>query len=696
MPPAHFMRDDLLGVALATLLFGLLFIPPGFAIAWLFDLLNFRSASTGWRIITALQISVAMVPAIEFLLWSYLTIAAVWTFHLLAIAISVVLIVRSPLGHLKIGTSGPTLQLSPDRQGGDTKWIIITALAWLAIVWASGIDLQLGNRLFPSVLAYDYNVRSAVIDGIARLGVPAKNPFYFPGHFELLRYHYFWFLPCSLVERAGGSIVSARQALIASDVWCGWALMAVVGLVLRYLHPAGERGLNRRAKWAILLLAVAGLDIIPNLIFAAIFSTTGAGLVFASSEWWNNQVTGFPTAVLWVAHHVASLIACFTGLLLLLRSRGKIAAAVCAGLCFASATGLSIFVTLTFALFLIPCGTVMLWKKAWPERRVWLAAGATTIAAAMPYLLGLRGAGGTSEGSFITLTVRSMTFLDIILPGYGLSWNQIAWVNLAALPLNYFLETGLAFVLAGVWLRRAWRRRKHLRESELIALGLFLTALFVATFLRSSVISSNDLAWRGALVGQLILPIWLAGPLSAWWRMRGRRGLITTLIILGLGSSVYELVIARSYLPLMEARKVPVAEWFSKTAETGRRTFDVRFVYEQLRRELPKDAIVQANPTHWNDLYHGLYSGRQTAAFDSLCGSVLGGDPAPCSAMQRELAPLFVNDGDIDRACDAWNIRALIAKDDDPIFKNHSAWPWTRPPLAVSEHVRAVHCSTKP
>lgn len=68
MIPAHFMRDDLTGVALATIFFGLLFIPPGFAIAWVFDLLNFRTISTGWRMVSALAISVAMVPGIEFLL----------------------------------------------------------------------------------------------------------------------------------------------------------------------------------------------------------------------------------------------------------------------------------------------------------------------------------------------------------------------------------------------------------------------------------------------------------------------------------------------------------------------------------------------------------------------------------------------------------------------------------------------------
>jgi hypothetical protein len=678
MHPAHFMRDDLTGVALATVLLGLLLIPPGFTIAWIFDLLNFRASSPAWKIVLGLGVSVAMVPAIDFLLWNYLTVAAAWVFHLLALVACAVLISRG-------------------GKPAFPKWVIVTGFVWLAIVYASGIDLQIGNRLFPSVMVYDYNVRSSVIDAIARLGLPAKNPFYFPGHFEALRYHYFWFVVSALVERAGRPAISARQALIASSIWCGWALMATVVMASRYLHPAGARGLARRAKWAIFLLAVAGLDIIPNLIFAAIFAASGAGLVFASSEWWNNQVTGFPTAVLWVAHHVASVIACFVGLILLRVSRGKKPAAICAGICFASAAGLSIYVTFTFAIFLIPYGAICVWRKTWPEKTAWLVAGATTIACALPYLLALRGAGGTSEGAFVTLTVRSLTFLDIILPGYGLSWNQIAWANLAALPLNYFLETGLAFVLAGIWMRRAWRRRESLRESELVALGLFLTALFVATFLRSSVIANNDLAWRGAMVGQLILVIWSAGPLSAWWRRRKRRGggLVVILLILGIGSSLYEIVILRAYFPLMEARKVPVAEWFSKTAETGRRTFDARIVYEQLRRDLPENAIVQGNPAHWNDLYYGLYAQRQTAAYDRICGSALGGDPAPCSGMQAALVPLFLRDGDPDSACDAWHIRVLIAKDDDPVFQDRSAWPWTKPALAVTEKVRAVRCGSR-
>jgi hypothetical protein len=63
--------------------------------------------------------------------------------------------------------------------------------------------------------------------------------------------------------------------------------------------------------------------------------------------------------------------------------------------------------------------------------------------------------------------------------------------------------------------------------------------------------------------------------------------------------------------------------------------------------------------------------------------------------MQSQIAPLFLRDGDIDGVCDAWHIRALIAKDDDPVFSDHRAWAWTRAPLAVTEHVRAVRCGSR-
>ena len=80
-------------------------------------------------------------------------------------------------------------------------------------------------------------------------------------------------------------------------------------VVLAIFHPARERGIEKRVKWGIVILAVAGLDILPNLGYDVIYAASKTGIVYASSEWWNNPVTGFPHAVLWVAHHISAAIA---------------------------------------------------------------------------------------------------------------------------------------------------------------------------------------------------------------------------------------------------------------------------------------------------------------------------------------------------------------------------------------------------
>jgi hypothetical protein len=525
------------------------------------------------------------------------------------------------------------------------------------------------------------------------------NPLFFPGHSVPLRYHYFWFIPCALVDRLGGPWVNARQALIASDVWCGWALMAIVVAYLRFFHPAGERGIGTRAKWGVALLAIAGLDILPNLLFAAVYAVSGAGLVFASSEWWNNPVTGFPHAVLWVAHHVAAVIACFTGFLILWRgNRTYMRSAICAGLAFASAAGLSIYVSFAFAVFLLVWGSSLILRKRWRESAAWIMTGAVAIICAMPYLRSISDS-NAPVGHFILPTVRSFSFFDIVLPSYGLNWNQIAWANLFVLPLNYFLETGVWFFLAGFWWIRAKRRGRRMTEAEIAALCMFGVIFLIATFLKSGVIVNNDLGWRSALIGQLILLIFAVGPIRACWRSRKRHSTVAALVVLGLVSSVYELVILRTYIPLLDAGAVPIVTWFTHDRSAGRRTFDAREVYEELQHSLPANAIIQANPNHWDDLYHGAYGMRQTVAFDAGCGTGMGGSLRDCERMLEQLKPLF-NDPtasraiDIDQVCDAWEISALVAKDDDPVFGDRGTWAWSHPAIAENERARAIRCGS--
>jgi hypothetical protein len=332
-----------------------------------------------------------------------------------------------------------------------------------------------------------------------------------------------------------------------------------------------------------------------------------------------------------------------------------------------------------------------------------LVAGSVALVAALPYLRATGRAGGT-VGRFLTTTVRSFTPFEMALSFFGFTWNQIAVANFFVLPLNYFLETGVWFALAIIWWKRAWRRRGYLGEAESAALAMFAVSVLVATFLRSDVITNNDLGWRSPLIAQTILVVWSIAPLRAWWRLRSGsspglslwRRRMSILVALGLASTVYEILDLRFYLPLTALRVVPQAAWFTYDREPGRRAFDARYVYEKVAALLPQNAILQGNPAG-SSIFYGLYAMRQTADADSVCGSTLGGSTEDCPRMQAQLIPLFndpavAREADVDQVCDVWGINVLIARDDDPIFADHAAWPWKRPAIADSERVRAVPC----
>jgi len=700
---AHFTRDDLIGVAAGTLILAPFLLSPGYFFGWIFDLFGFRRESRAWQALLALALSVSIAPVFAFLIARYLGDAALWSFYALTCAFALFVAIRP----------------SPDRPPSRIpRWILWTLAGWMAIVWFSGIDLQIVNRLYPPVLAYDFNLRTAVVDSLSRHGLPAINPLFYPGHFVPLRYHFFWFLPITLAHRLGGSLIGSRQALIAADVWCGWALMAVVTLYLRFFKSS-SRPLKRRAKWAIALLAVGGLSVIPNLFYDIANRLGGGWFVYSSAEWWNNQIDPFPHSTFFEAHHVAGLLACLTGFLLLWtakRAANPFGPAICAGLCFASAAGTSIYVTFTFAIFLALWGALVILRGTKTERQNWILSGAVAIVFAAPYLLALRGAAGPA-GAFVQPTIRSFTPVETVMDALHFPWIQIALANLVTLPLNYFLESGVWMLLAALWIARARRRmgRSHLSPSnpQQAALAMFAVSLCIATFLRSAVINNNDLGWRSVLVAQFIVIVWSVDPLRALWRsrrwtsrvpqttrdrkLRRWQFRIAALLILGLASTLYDFSIMRLYFILSDHGALPPATWMSKDTEVGHRTFDAREFYASLNATIPAAAILQSNPQNWSDVYHGLYSGRQTASFDFICGAGMGGDPAQCRPMQDQLTTLFDDPGaaqhlDIDQVCRAWGINVLVAKDVDPIFQDHDGWPWTRTPLTANDKFRAIAC----
>jgi hypothetical protein len=266
------------------------------------------------------------------------------------------------------------------------------------------------------------------------------------------------------------------------------------------------------------------------------------------------------------------------------------------------------------------------------------------------------------------------------------------WPNLvyaAFLPINYFLEFGF-YGLAGVWfLRRVWRRRTADRY-ELLTLTIAATSLLLCTFVRSTVIQNNDLGYRGMLLAQFILLLWAVDLLDD--RKAARRTLVIILIALGIASSVYEAASLRLYAVVSDVTPLPWYTWLNPTRDTGHRLYEARAAYERLNTLLGKDAIVQQNPdTNPEDLPWALYSEQRTVADTPSCNTIIGGDPRQCTAILQLIEPMFqgtATPDEVDSACRALGISALVVKDTDPVWSVPGSWVWRRKPLISGDHVR--------
>ena len=136
------------------------------------------------------------------------------------------------------------------------------------------------------------------------------------------------------------------------------------------------------------LLCVTGLDILPILYLGLVQRSW-----LADMEWWNeSQITSWIGSLLWVPHHVAALIACFVAFLLLRHQadanrRWATAPVIVAGMAFASAAGMSVYVTFTFVVAVALWLLVLIARKDWLETAMFVSAGAVALLWALSYLI---------------------------------------------------------------------------------------------------------------------------------------------------------------------------------------------------------------------------------------------------------------------------------------------------------------------
>jgi hypothetical protein len=672
-------------------LFSLIAFLPGYAMGWWLNVLRFRTRTLPFRLAASAPLALALGPILSYVLGRAFTLAAAELVYALLSIYALYLFARALRG-------------VPRRliAAGLAPFLALIAV-WLVIALVSLADLQIGRRVYFSIIAFDYSVRTAFTSAIAASGIPPQNPFFFPGHPVGLRYHYFWLILCAVARQAGGPFLDSRQAFIAGTLWCGIALICLVPLYLRVFSPLGADGLRRRSLIGIALLGVTGLDILPALLMLWLSAKGWIGGISPSVEWWNNQVDGWIYTMLWEPHYLCSLVACLTGFLVVwdlpadASRRSRATAGIVAGAALASAVGAGIYVALVFGIFLCVWTLITIAKKWHRETAVLAVAGGVAIALSIPYLTSLTGTGSSgSGGQSLQLTVRAFDLGEIVLRVLRLDrpW-QILLGDAVWLPLNYFLELGFFFAAGFLAWSRFRAQRTRLTRAGLAAFTMAATSVAICTFVKSTAHANNDLGWRGFLIAQFVLLL-SAADLLAGEIPRDRKPLLRVLLVLGVAGVLYDLAILRFYPLLSDAGLVPKIEWLARDGQLGRRTYANREAYQWLRARTPLQAIIQQNPDPvYQDTFYGLYANRQTVAEDSNCGAGFGGDPRECGPVLARLTPLFAagaGSGSFADTCQNLPIDILAAKDTDQAWQDRNSWVWTRTPIFANDFVRLFSC----
>jgi len=682
MTSEHFFRSDVSSTLLAVILFALFSIPLGYVLSWTTGLLNFRRLTLGWRLVVTIPVSLSACPVLAYSLDRLAGSVAVWlAFGLCTITFLILLVSDTHRGEIRLAL--PSRTSIP---------FLLLAAAWVALAFGSLVDLPLDdNRLYLSVTASDQSYRTAFTDAITRTSISHPvNPLGYLDGPAPLRYHYFWFILCSLVDRIGGALVLARHAFFASVIWCGIALGCVIAAYLRFFVRGG---VTIPARWilkGILLLTVTGLDIIPTITLIHVENVR-----LTDMEAWNEAVTSWLGSLLWAPHSVGSMVAGLTGFLIVFHAPGlaqrrqRWTSAGVAGLLFATMVGDSIYVGFVFAVFL-SAWTVITFLAGW-RNHTWLLVftGVVTAVFTLPYLISLAGPAG--GGTFLHLTVRDFRGARAFgLPTAFPQMWQTYLFRLALLPLNYLLELGF-FLIAGIlYLNRVWLQRRF--EPETVAgAAMVFTSITICTFLKSGVITNNDLGWRGFLPAQFMLLIWSVQLLLPQEETLTRTSrvnellapVLPILLVIGVVSTMYSAVTLRIVDILVDQGiEHPV----------GERNFSAHLAYERLRGILPETAILQQNPDLENPVYWGLYGNRQTAAAGHSCGVEFGGNRRRCDQLYAAVARLFQLEDSPDHVasiCRVANIDVLVVTDEDPVWKISDSWVWKTTPIVAAGSARA-------
>lgn len=704
---------------------GLLAIPAfapatvctGYLAAWFTDLHGFRKRSLVERIFWSIPLSLAITPIAAYLIGKAFSLNVVVVL-LASCAVACVGLIWAEARALQC--AGEQWKIGVRPLGGVA---LAAALAWIAVVVLSLVDLQWGQRLYMNVAMLDQCFRIDWTESVLRTGVPPVNPMYWFHHAATMRNYYFWYVMCAAISRLAH--LPVRAVFLASSVWSGFALAALTGLYLKHFLQVGSR-LRRQFMRTLLLLTVTGLDLLFIVWQLLVYHAPPPADLEA---WSRDAIVSWLHTLLWAPHHMAGMLGCMFAFLLAWmgeRDSAKQKAWNIAwiALALASAFGMSVYVVFAFFLLAVTWGVWQIAVERTPRATMLLGmGGAGAVVFLLPYLWELtHGSSGLHGGSVLGFTIRQMippdglaatALVQHLAHGSAHLARNVARVIL--LVPGYAIELGFYFAVLFVYLVPAWRGRVRLSAARRTLVFLAVAIVPFLTTIRSDVLSVNDFGWRSALLLQFPLLLLGSEVLMSWKaeeekaadtevvaglprRMpRWLRSTAALALIFGMLDTGAQALMLR-FIVIAGDRKASegpggIAQSFAHNAyisEVG---------YAALNRVIPRDAIVQFDPIARNNYWLAadlMGSKHQTAIVTDhpFCGAELGGNPAGCKPMAAAMDVLYhgTTATQARATCAEFGIDYLVARVSDPVWKDGTGWVWILPAVVAQKEFRAVKC----
>ena len=378
------------------------------------------------------------------------------------------------------------------------------------------------------------HAKVAIVDDIARLGVPAGNPFLEErGGITRLSYYYLWhFSAAELSILTGLSGWEADAGMTLFSAFSSLTLM--MGLAIWLSSTAAS------AFWVLAVGATSSIRDTLSWFFGWEIVGTVSG--------WPTGFSGWLSQSSWAPQHVASAGCAVLAVFLLVQMAHRpswplaLVMSLIAAATFESSTWVG---AVTFPLAVLVIGTVLLIRIDSKRQRwqfVALAVASAMIAIIFSSLFihdQLRTSMARADGAPISFLPYEVIGDDIPnpfrelfdLPAY---WTVFLFVEFAAFyPAGFFLAVKLL----------KERLAPEIR-STIISLGvLAVVSLGVGSILVSTIAANNDLAWRGVLPGIIALIALTAAGLGGCLRvMRARYAIpVVTAVALGLLSGARDI-----------------------------------------------------------------------------------------------------------------------------------------------------------